>query len=95
LCRDAGLQSSECPEIDVPVCGIAGTHAVGHPDVVVAEQKSRRHDRDQGSRLAIQHECLPNQAGIAVELLLPQAMAHGEYRCSARVAIGANDHAAQ
>ena len=87
LQSDAWLQAAQRPEVSPLIRSIAAVQGDRNPDVIIAQQEARRHDAHQSAGLAIQYEGGTHKAGVAVELLLPQPVAHGKHRRGARFAV--------
>ncbi len=68
---DAWFQAAQRPQVHPLIRRIAAVQDERDPDVVIPQQEARRHDTNQRSGLAIQHESSSNQPRIGIELLLP------------------------
>ena len=96
--RDPGLQAPEQEPVArerAPLRLLRPARLLGHPEVGVAPGEARRHDADQRSRRAVEHEAACSGSRSLVEAGDPRLVAQDEDRRRARLVVRRLHHAAE
>ncbi len=73
----------------------SGPQTQRKPHARVVSVEARRHDADEGARLAVEEKSRTEDPGVAAELRLPQAIVHHEHERRTRLSVVGRENAAK